>query len=98
MTLPVFLSSPPLFYPGTVVATQGVTEKVSDAELSFALSRHLQGDWGDVCLADQKANDSALLLDTRILSAYHTEKDHVKFWIITEADRSATTVLLPDEY
>ncbi|MBQ9347529.1 MAG: hypothetical protein IJT94_09370, partial [Oscillibacter sp.] len=88
MPLPVFLDRPPLFNLGIVVATPGVMEKVSDAELSFALSRHLQGDWGDVCLADQKANDTALLLNTRILSAYHTEKDHVKFWIITEADRS----------
>ena len=98
MPLPVFLDRPPLFNLGIVVATPGVMEKVSDVEMSFALSRHLRGDWGDVCLADQKANDTALLLNTRILSAYHTEKDHVKFWIITEADRSGTTVLLPDEY
>ena len=96
--MPIVISGVPLFPPGQVVATRGAVEKIPEADISLALNRHLHGDWGDVCLADQKANDSALLLDTRILSAYHTEKDHVKFWIITEADRSATTVLLPDEY
>ena len=96
--MPIVISVIPLFPPGQIVATQGAHEKIPETDMALALSRHLQGDWGDVCLADQKANDSALLLDTRILSAYHTEKDHVKFWIITEADRSVTTVLLPDEY
>ena len=98
MALPVFLDSQPLFHPGIVVTTPGVMEKISDMELSLALSRHLQGDWGDVSLKDQKDNDAALFLHGRIISAYCTKGDSVKFWIITEADRSSTTVLLPDEY
>lgn len=52
---------------------------------------------GDCCPADAAANDAALCDGDRILSVYHTH-DRVKFWIITEADRSATTVLLPDDY
>ena len=96
MAMVIFVT--PLFPPGQVVATRGAAEQVSEEDMTLAMNRHLRGDWGDVSLADQKANDMALLLDTRILSAYHTEKDHVKFWIITEADRSATTILLPDEY
>ena len=62
-----------------------------------ALRRHARGDWGDLDDEDRKANDRALQEGSRLFSAYKT-KAGVKFWIITEADRSATTVLLPDEY
>lgn len=82
---------------GQLMATPGAMREVSAREIGKALSRHADGDWGDVCDEDKKANDDALENDTRLLSAYHTETG-TKFWIITEADRSVTTVLLPDEY
>ena len=86
-----------LFQPGQVVATRGAVEKIPETEIVLALNRHLQGDWGDVCEEDKQRNNDALVHEERLLSAYHTAGG-VKFWIITEADRSATTVLLPDEY
>jgi len=59
--------------------------------------RHVSGDWGDVCTDDASANEWALKNDGRILSSYKTKVGE-KIWVITEADRSATTLLLPDEY
>ncbi len=82
---------------GQLCCTPGALETVSDTEISTALSRHLQGDWGDMDAEDKQANDEALKAGSRLLSAYRT-KSGTKFWIITEADRSATTVLLPNEY
>lgn len=61
------------------------------------LDQHARGEWGDVDAQDKEANEAALRDGTRILSSYKT-KAGVKLWVITEADRSATTVLLPDEY
>lgn len=69
----------------------------SDIVLRDALARHMRGDWGEVCDSDWEENDFSLEHGCRILSAYST-KCGVQFWIITEADRSATTVLLPEEY
>ena len=82
---------------GKIVATPGALRAVSELCIMQALFRHVQGDWGDVCREDREANDWALSHGERLLSSYHT-KEHVKFWIITEADRSVTTVLLPEEY
>jgi hypothetical protein len=64
---------------------------------SFFLSRHARGDWGEVDAEDKEANDLALEEGSRLLSAY-TTANGTKLWVITEADRSATTVLLPAEY
>jgi hypothetical protein len=61
------------------------------------LQRHQAGDWGDVDNHDRLANDHALKNGSRLFSVYHSA-DGVKFWIITEADRSLTTVLLPRDY
>jgi len=61
------------------------------------LARHVSGNWGDVCAEDKRLNDEAVREGSRILSAYRTTAG-VKLWIITEADRSATTILLPEEY
>ena len=61
------------------------------------MSRHVGGDWGCVGEEDRRLNDEALLHGDRILSAYRTDRG-VKLWVITEADRSSTTVLLPEEY
>ena len=87
----------PQFPLGQVVATRGVSNQVPQSQILAALRRHAAADWGIVCPEDAKANDQALANGTRVLSAYETESGH-KIWIITEADRSATTVLFPDEY
>jgi hypothetical protein len=66
-------------------------------DVLIALRRHHNGDWGDVCAEDGQANESALQTGERLFSVYH-DRNGVKFWIITEANRSATTVLLPADY
>ena len=88
----------PLFALGQTVATRGALEAMQRLEVSpFALlSRHQRGDWGNLDKEDKQANDQALTLGDRIFSAYQLET--AKFWVITEADRSATTILLPEEY
>ena len=82
---------------GRVVSTPGALNATTPAETFGALVRHVQGDWGDVGREDWQANERALTNGGRLLSVYYTEHG-VKFWIITEADRSATTLLLPEEY
>jgi len=82
---------------GRVVSTPGALELLPQGKALAFLSRHVCGDWGDLCKEDQTANEVALRDGSRILSAYHDE-NRTKFWIITEADRSVTTFLLPEEY
>lgn len=85
------------FPPGRLVATPGVLESVPREELLNAYSRHLCCDWGDLCSQDKQMNDWAVKNGARLLSAYQSSGG-VRFWIITEADRSCTTLLLPEEY
>jgi hypothetical protein len=88
----------PVSFPlGQLLMTPGVQEKIPPSEMLQALRRHAHGDWGDLDDEDRRSNDLSVRDGSRLLSAYHS-KEGVKFWIITEADRSATTVLLPDEY
>lgn len=82
---------------GVVFVTAAVERTLAPEDIQIALLRHERGDWGDICRADGEANDEALKHGGRLLSAYH-DRAGVKFWIITESDRSATTVLLPDDY
>ena len=82
---------------GVCYVTAAAEEALMAADIETALNRHAQGDWGDVCDEDRQANDAALSDGERLLSVYHA-RNGIKFWIITEADRSATTVLLPDDY
>lgn len=82
---------------GQVVATPGVMEETSEKDRISALTRHHNGDWGEVCAEDKASNDEALEEGFRLLSSY-TSAGGVKFWIITEHDRSVTTFLLPSEY
>jgi hypothetical protein len=84
---------------GTVVATPGALEALREScEVATTyLAHHACGDWGAVGTTDARLNDEALLDGSRILSVYILQSG-VRIWIITEADRSATTVLLPDEY
>lgn len=85
-----------LFPMGAVLATQGVMHKLTRAETVALLERHFTGDWGDLDEEDKAANASGLVYGRRLLSSYKVRG--IKVWIITEADRSATTVLLPGEY
>lgn len=91
--------SKPKFPIGRVVATPGALDALKDSgQTPFEfLSKHLSGDWGIVDAEDQQANDDALLHAERLLSAYLTTNG-VKLWVITEADRSSTCLLLPEEY
>ncbi len=81
---------------GEVVITPNASLHLMTEEVLTALSRHRCGDWGDLCPEDMEANESALVEGGRLLSAYGSGRD--RFWIITEADRSVTTVLMPDDY
>jgi hypothetical protein len=95
----------PLFSPGRIVATQGAAAAASEGLLAACLVRHLHGDWGCCAEDDKAANDAAVGDGERILSAYPLDPAKPckgygsnTLWIITEADRSVTTLLLPDEY
>ncbi len=89
----------PLFLLGHVVATPGALaalEKAGQQPGDF-LARHVSGEWGDVPSVDIAENEFSLHHGFRLLSAYHTRAGD-KLWVITEADRSSTCILLPDEY
>ena len=95
----------PKFKLGKIVATPGALdafEKAHQCPESFLL-RHVAGEWGDLCDEDKRANDDAVAFEgdpdkqQRILSSYKTNRNQV-IWIITEWDRSITTLLLPSEY
>lgn len=85
------------FPTGRLMAGRDAMHRLGMDEMLAALYRHAQGDWGEVSQAEQRNNDHAVQHGLRIISAYHSKQGQ-KFWIITEADRSATTVLLPEEY
>ncbi len=89
----------PLFSLGDVVITPGALTAfvIAQEYITPYLARHQQGAWGDLDLHDRRANEQALTQGTRLLSAYHL-RDGTKVWIWTEADRSSTCVMLPDEY
>ena len=84
---------------GQIVMTPGAASAfaaISERPFPF-LARHQQGDWGEVSLEDAAENNFSVTHGFRILSAY-APRDGTRIWILTEADRSATTLLLPDEY
>ncbi len=84
------------FAPGRVVATPGALDLIGHAGAYALLRRHLSGDWGALDTHDRRENVRALSAGARIFSAYETPAGRV--WIITEADRSSTCILLPEEY
>lgn len=89
----------PLFPPGRLVMTEGVAHLTQEGKLFplIYLGRHLNGDWGDIENSDRRENDAALKSGDRLLSSYQVAPD-LTLWIITEGDRSVTTLLLPSEY
>ena len=84
------------FLLGKRVITQGADDTITHTQAIELLERHQSGDWGDMCAEDKRANDNAINNEERIFSAYIINE--TKVWVITEADRSVTTILLPSEY
>ena len=82
---------------GDVVITSHAKDALHADDVQKCLVRHASGDWGEVCDADRQENELSVAREFRILSVYRDRAD-VKFWIITEADRSVTTILLPEDY
>ncbi len=82
---------------GRIVATPNALGHIPDDEILQALSRHIRGDWGDLDPHDRNENERALKQGGRLFSEYMS-KQNIKFWIITECDRSVTTILLPKDY
>ncbi len=82
---------------GRIVTTCNAEKTLSQQCVLKALLRHKNCDWGDLRQEDKDSNDEALELGDRLFSVYH-DVSGTKFWIITEADRSATTILLPEDY
>jgi hypothetical protein len=82
---------------GQIVATKNALSKLTPDDMLLALGRHVCGDWGEVCEEDGKENELSLEQGFRLLSVYKAANG-IKFWVITEADRSVTTVLLPEDY
>lgn len=98
------MNDKPLFELGLIVATSE-TSQLDAVFLNICLARHVAGDWGAICDEDKAANAEALMLGNRIMSAYALDPTKPclgygenTLWIITEADRSSTTFLLPGEY
>ena len=82
---------------GRVVITPNALDQLTPADIQRGLQRHQAGDWGELDEHDRQENDTALRTGLRLLSAYRAASG-VTFWIITESGRSATTLLMPDDY
>ena len=85
------------FQLGQIVATPNALNHLTQDDIRSGIIRHQSGDWGDLGEDDRKENDLSHERGTRLLSVYHASNG-VTFWIITEADKSSTTVLLPEDY
>ena len=82
---------------GQVVITRNALEQLHPGDIEASLRRHIAGDWGECCPEDVAENELSLREGFRLLSVYR-DRNGEKFWIITEADRSSTCVLLPEDY
>jgi len=82
---------------GQTVITPNALDRLHQEDVLASLKRHARCDWGDCCPEDAAENDLSLREGFRLLSVYR-DRNGEKFWVITEADRSATTILLPEDY
>ena len=82
---------------GRLVITATAQAILDPADVFEAIQRHAVGDWGELCDDDRRENELSIKEGYRIFSSY-MDRNATKFWIITEADRSSTTVLLPEDY
>ena len=96
MTLFILTIPQPKFPRGQIVITSNANARLPSQAVNECLIRHASGDWGEVCKDDAALNNDALKAGDRVLSVYRSGE--TKFWIITEADRSVTTVLMPEDY
>ena len=96
MTTAVIAIARPKFPLGQIVITANALARLDPADVEQGLSRHARGDWGELPAEDARSNEQALTHGGRLFSSYGTGGN--RFWIITEADRSVTTVLLPLDY
>jgi hypothetical protein len=87
----------PIFPLGQTVITASAQEQLHPEDVLGCLSRHAKGDWGDLCADDRAENERALRDGGRLFSVY-ADRNAVRFYIITECDRSVTTTLLPEDY
>lgn len=96
MPIVVITIARPKFPLGRIVITANAQAILNPEDVQEGLSRHAAGDWGEVCPQDAAENELSLKEGFRLLSVYGPAER--RFWIITEADRSVTTVLMPDDY
>ena len=94
------MSARVLFPLGHVVSTVGALRVMEEHGIDAGelLRRHASGDWGDLCEEDRAENERALRVGSRLFSVYGQLSTESRLWVITEADRSVTTILRPDEY
>lgn len=86
-----------LFEIGKIVVTRNADKTLDHSSIILALQKYVKGNWGDLCIEDIEANQEALKYGLRLFAVYY-DKNNTKFYIITEADRSITTILLPEDY
>ena len=82
---------------GKIVATPNLLASITRKDIDLAMGRHATGDWGELDEEDLAENEWSLANGSRLFSAYHADNG-TRFWIITEADRASTCVLLPEDY
>jgi len=87
----------PKFHMGRLLTTPNALQTLHQEDVLTAIGKHIAGDWGDVGKEDWQENELSLREGFRLVSVYH-DRNGTKFWVITEADRSTTTVLLPEDY
>jgi hypothetical protein len=85
-----------LFPAGEIVIMPCARDRIAPELIKDGIDRHLRGDWGDLLTPDKAVNDHGVRRGYRLLSVYHAAGE--KFWVLTAADRSTTTVLLPEEF
>ena len=90
-------TQPTTFHLGQTVISRNAMERLHPEDVQLALRRHARGDWGDLSAEDMAKNELSVKEGFRLLSAYR-DRHQTRFWIITEASREVTTVLLPEDY
>ena len=96
MAILIVATTQPKFSLGQIVMTANAQAQLDPEAVQQGMNRHAAGDWGEVCEDDRQENELSLKEGFRLLSVYRSGE--TKFWIITEADRSVTTVLMPEDY
>ena len=88
---------------GEMTMTAGMRDRFATDEafrkfVTLSVGKYITGDWGDICADDKKRNENALIVGDRVFASYRRPSTGETIWIITESDRSATTILFPEEY